>query len=89
MTINPISSSLAQSTAVVASSPNRSAAPQESAKPSSTASSPAATVSLSGRPAGVDADDQATYTQALTAARGNVNAAMAAVSSEDRKSGES
>jgi len=88
MTINPISSSLTQETAVVAVSANRSTAPKAASSSSSSASSPAATVSLSGRPSSVDADDQATYTRALSAARGNVNAAAAAVSSEDRKTGE-
>jgi hypothetical protein len=44
---------------------------------------------VSGKPASVDADDQATYSRVLAAARGNVNAAAAAVSSEDRKTGES
>jgi hypothetical protein len=88
MTVNPISSSLTQSLAAVAASSNRSSAPKASPS-SSQANSPAATVSLSGRPSSVDADDQATYARALTAARGNVNAAAAAVASEDRKSGES
>ena len=86
MTVDPISSSLVRSSAVVASSPARSAS---SAPAASSASSPAATVALSGRPSSVDGDDQAAYSQALRSARGNVNMALAAVASQDKESGES
>jgi hypothetical protein len=37
----------------------------------------------------IDADDKAMYSQVLRAASGNINAAMAAVASEDKASGES
>lgn len=86
MTVNPISSSLAQSAAVVASSPAKTPTPWAS---SASSSSPAATVSISGRPASVDADDQAAYSQALSAARGNVDVALASVAAQDKSSGES
>jgi hypothetical protein len=53
------------------------------------ASSPAATVSLSGgTPASVDSDDRGTYAQVLKAMGGNVGAAMGAVKAADAKEGE-
>jgi len=88
MTVDPISSGLVRTAAVSASSPTRTSGPAPAAAPAP-AASPAATVALSGRPASVDADDQAGYAQALRAARGNVNLALASVASQDKESGES
>jgi hypothetical protein len=85
--IGPISSGLLSATAAVAGPP--ASKPAASAPAAAPASSPAATVTLSGPPASVDADDKATYSQVLRAASGNINAAMAAVASEDKSSGES
>jgi hypothetical protein len=93
--IGPISSGLLSATAAAygpsstkPASSAAAAAPAPAPAPAP-AASPAATVTLSGPPASVDADDKAVYSQALRASSGNVNAAMAAVASEDKASGES
>jgi hypothetical protein len=89
--IDPVSSSLLASSASALGVPARKSAPAAASAPAAPApaATPAAKVSISGVPASVDADDRAMYAQVLRTASGNVNAAMAAVSAQDRSSGES
>ena len=83
--IEPTNSALAAQSSGVAT-PHAKKAPPVAPAPSVAAlSTPAATVTVSGVPATVKAEDRALYLQILKSVGGNVNAALAALAAAEAK----
>jgi hypothetical protein len=87
--IEPTSSALAAQSSSAASPPARRAPPAAPAPSVAALSTPAATVTVSGVPATVKAEDRALYMQILKSVGGNVNAALAALAAVEAREADS